>query len=1444
MADPKAMPQASSKAEADALAALDAELAKPAQGAPQAAPSAGVDPRLAALDAELAATPAPSPAPAGAPAAPNQTVDTGTSTIEGALNDVGVGITEAPQAIVRGAVEAVHQTTGTAKRVADAVLKPDTGSRAVDFGIEYALRPIAGFREAWDAVNGVTGSINKAIPKPTTITGSITEGVSQFVVGMLGAGKLFKAAGIAAPTTVKGVIGQGMAKGALVDAAAFDPLGERLSNLANDHGFGTDLSRYLAAKPGDSRAEGAFKNAVEGLLLGAAMEGVIRTGAKIVKLARDGDTAAAAKATIKFDDDFARMINQLDRPGAYEGNLARPDEFAPRVLPDGTSIPTRLYADGRALDGDASKYGTFARSLSEERGGQHGAPVTVEITKPWRHDAAMPADEAAQIVERFKKLYPGKAESFDSVFHRESAPGAFDRATPDASAAHGVEPFSGQPGAVVSGAQFREKMLSHAGGDAAAREFDQALKALGYDAVSIDGPSGRAWNILGDQQPQKIVRGAEPEAKPVEPNPAIDPNSVQPAKVEKLSGTPTAAHGAQVSAPPAPPSIARGVKPALVDIPPEAQEKIVKAINARWTYGRDAALSGDEFNMLRYTDAEEFHSIISAFERNIGDAISKRVGGNADGVRTHAQVQKTADGLAEMFGTDGASIIASLRKTGINVAQLDSNMLAYRMFMRTVTEQAAAKAAAAVRPGADPAAAAMAAAEALNGARIAAQVIAEFKGVQTNVARAMSAQRIAVGGKQTAMSFTQLAEQLARTGLSDADRAMLKQLSTLSDPKALRRYLEASYGRRASDSFVEYYINALLSGPKTHIVNFVTSAAHTGYAPIERALAGFMPGGVGGREAIHRMVDEYHGLFLGLWDSIKTAGVALKTGAPVLDEAGKSAAERAGTDRNAISAHRWGLTRDIYDIDGSVIRPEATPVLSWVVDGLGRVINIPSRLLMTQDELFKNLVYRSKLYTDAASEARGLNLKGDARAKHIADRMEEGFERNGVGTNQEALQRAREVTFTQDLEYGVGQWLQQGVGRLPMMRVVVPFVRTPTNLIRWTWQRTPVVQFAQRQFLDDIKAGGERAAQSYAKIATGGAFYALATYLAMNEHVTGGGPLDPDLRRIKEATGWQPYSFKTADGKYISYSRGDPFFMPLGLAADFVDTMGHMSDQKADELAGALVTSLAKNLTSKTYLQGITNLFSSLGDFVQGRSKNPLESWAHRTVGSVVVPSIIANFKGEDEAQREVYSVMDAIRGRLPDNFLGLGNKGTQSLPASYNLFGEKVAPSAFLGPDQWSPLAARDHKNDPLADEVANVMYRIDHAFARPSYTLGETKIDLRHIKTDDGKNAYERYNQLIGTVEGGVRKALTELVNTKEYRAAGYGDRDFAMSPGSRLYMLNAVVQAYREAARERLLADNPKLLAVYRAETERALTSGTIGKQERGYEPPSFMESVFGK
>ena len=95
-------------------------------------------------------------------------------------------------------------------------------------------------------------------------------------------------------------------------------------------------------------------------------------------------------------------------------------------------------------------------------------------------------------------------------------------------------------------------------------------------------------------------------------------------------------------------------------------------------------------------------------------------------------------------------------------------------------------------------------------------------------------------------------------------------------------------------------------------------------------------------------------------------------------------------------------------------------------------------------------------------------------------------------------------------------------------------------------------------------------------------------------------------KQREQNTGWQPYSYVTNDGRYISLNRLDPIFTPFFIAADmyaevqkYLEVNEDMPQYVADqhlELALGTVATLTRNITSKFYTKNIIetiNLFKS-----------------------------------------------------------------------------------------------------------------------------------------------------------------------------------------------------------------------------------------------------------
>jgi hypothetical protein len=179
-----------------------------------------------------------------------------------------------------------------------------------------------------------------------TFMGGMNETLSQFALGlyltswMRLAGPATAVAGKAASLVGRvgprkaiarlGKFNEFSLRGAIVDGGLFDPHEDTLGEIAHELGpdFLNPLTQYLASEPGDSEAERRFVNALEGLLLGGAVEGLFVASARAIRGARwlkrkvRGATAGRAEKEIiaSFEEIEAAAGGQ--QPKVKEGDVA------------------------------------------------------------------------------------------------------------------------------------------------------------------------------------------------------------------------------------------------------------------------------------------------------------------------------------------------------------------------------------------------------------------------------------------------------------------------------------------------------------------------------------------------------------------------------------------------------------------------------------------------------------------------------------------------------------------------------------------------------------------------------------------------------------------------------------------------------------------------------------------------------------------------------------------------------------------------------------------------------------------------------------------------------------------------------------------------------------------------------------------------------------------
>jgi hypothetical protein len=349
---------------------------------------------------------------------------------------------------------------------------------------------------------------------------------------------------------------------------------------------------------------------------------------------------------------------------------------------------------------------------------------------------------------------------------------------------------------------------------------------------------------------------------------------------------------------------------------------------------------------------------------------------------------------------------------------------------------------------------------------------------------------------------------------------LANKYTALANPGARANLAEKSIGGTVKDIWFSTWINGLLSSPVTHAKNIAGNMFFGGLQMPERALASaigktrnFMF--KGGEEAISG--DELYAQAIGFLQGIREGG----------EIAGRAFIKNEPTDPfQKIEAVRAG--RAEFDVDFG--DSEAGKALSNALRYWGTYVTVPGRALMAEDEFFKAVGYRMELNALATREGNKMydnlinaGVPPQDASKQSADLVAELLANPTPDLEDAAKGVARTVTFTKELEPAL-QGIQR-VAQNPLIKMFIPFVRTPTNITLEAMARTPGLNFASPRFWGDYNAGGIKRDQALARVTLGSAMIYSVSSGVFEGRVTGYGPMRMEDRKALEGTGWQPFSF-------------------------------------------------------------------------------------------------------------------------------------------------------------------------------------------------------------------------------------------------------------------------------------------------------------------------------
>jgi len=590
---------------------------------------------------------------------------------------------------------------------------------------------------------------------------------------------------------------------------------------------------------------------------------------------------------------------------------------------------------------------------------------------------------------------------------------------------------------------------------------------------------------------------------------------------------------------------------------------------------------------------------------------------------------------------------------------------------------------------------------------------AELEGVGAEAGRALQILRsIKYDSTLLGEANTLLAAAERKGSLQD----VAKLMSQMKDPAQQAEFASQYSKATTTEKVIEAWKAGILSGPQTHLANIMGNMTKWAIELPENTLAATITAGKRAAKGDPltmaqfkaRALSSIIGLQLGTADALKVAGEALRSDTLSLDK-------------------------------GDIYRP--------AIEGKkGEIIRTPFRLLQAQDALFRIPAERAKAYELAVDRVVKEGLHPDtmeAKAK-ITEYLNNPTAGLTPTAGQKVLdtiaQTGAEAVFSQRVGPRLEMVQQAMAGH--WSQFVIPFVRTPANLVSWAVQHTPGLNILSARWRADFAAGGESQAKAIARVTIGTGIAMTAFAMAEDGILTGGGLFDKEQGGAKRAAGWQPYSVQI-NGKFYSFQRIEPVAKVMGIAGDLVDMIkaGKDEEDKAKMLS-MLVLMFGNATISTTYLSGLAGAVNAMVDPVRYGDQF-LEGYA-----TSLIPKIVGQTTTlADPYKREVDGVMDAIQSQLP-------------------YFREKLMPKrdAWGQPsanDKWfavMPVATSEVSKDKVKTEAVRLEIAMSPApkflIEKGPFKPKDKRIELTAEQRDvfaqvSGKNAMEILAPIVNATD-----------------------------------------------------------------------------------------------
>jgi hypothetical protein len=332
-----------------------------------------------------------------------------------------------------------------------------------------------------------------------------------------------------------------------------------------------------------------------------------------------------------------------------------------------------------------------------------------------------------------------------------------------------------------------------------------------------------------------------------------------------------------------------------------------------------------------------------------------------------------------------------------------------------------------------------------------------------------------------------------------------------------------------------------------------------------------------------------------------------------------------------------------------------------------------------------------------------------------------------------ATVKAEEWVYREKLDKANAHF-QQLLMDAPFLQTIIPFFRTPVNITKWAYRRTPLLGLPGRN-VHDIRQGGRAAREAVARQFSGMLICGGIVALYQAGVLVGPAPDRPEDRDRFYREGKQPWSIYLM-GRYWSLASMEPLTSHLKIISSFIQAVDNYQAGKSKQLLGKSLAAVCNALMDQTYVMGINQFFEAIND--PGRYG---ERFLTTYLQGMTLPTGLGYVaRLTDPVIRQQKTFKGALFAKLP----GLSRLARPQL----SVYGqERLRPGWFARMQPWFIPARKEE-----LDAVDRELQRLDFSPSYPGWGYS--------LRGDRARLSDAEYETLLRDAGPDVKAAMAQVM------------------------------------------------------------------------------------